>query len=265
MAGLLFQLFTAPFAMLGTSLTYLVSALFLFAVPAREMPLEKPGRQARWYDDISVGLRAVLAEPLVRPTLWMTIVFTLFGAFFAPLYLMYGLKEIGMSPALMGINIAMGGVGALFGALLSNTLTRRLGIGGTVLAGGFLYAAFLALVPLAAGPLWLRTGMMMVAQFGGDAFALAFIIPLTSLQQAILPRPLLGRTRAMFSVAAGGATVVGALVGGALGDWLGTRETLAIAVAGIAAAPLFVAFSPLRRLREIPASEPPRPDGAADG
>ena len=265
LAGLLFQLFTAPFAMLGTSLTYLVSALFLFAVPAREMPLEKPGRQARWYDDISVGLRAVLAEPLVRPTLWMTIVFTLFGAFFAPLYLMYGLKEIGMSPALMGINIAMGGVGALFGALLSNTLTRRLGIGGTVLAGGFLYAAFLALVPLAAGPLWLRTGMMMVAQFGGDAFALAFIIPLTSLQQAILPRPLLGRTRAMFSVAAGGATVVGALVGGALGDWLGTRETLAIAVAGIAAAPLFVAFSPLRRLREIPASEPPRPDGAADG
>ena len=265
LAGTLFQLFTAPLAMLGTSLTYLVSALFLFAVPAREMPLEKPGRSARWYDDILSGLQAVLAEPLVRPTLWMTIVFTLFGAFFAPLYLVYGLKEIGMSPALMGINIAMGGIGALFGALVSNTLARWLGIGGTILAGGFLYAAFLALVPLAEGPFWLRTGMMMVAQFGGDAFALAFIIPLTSLQQAVLPRSLLGRTRATFSVAAGGATVIGALVGGALGDWLGTRETLAIAVAGIGAAPLFVAFSPLRRLSEIPATVPHPPDGAAGG
>jgi predicted MFS family arabinose efflux permease len=239
--------------MLGTSLTYLVSALFLLAVPAKEMPLEKPGRRARWYEDTVIGLRAVLAEPLVRPTLGMTILFTAAGAFFAPLYLVYGLKEIGMSPALMGLNIAMGGVGALFGALLSNTMTRTLGIGRTVLAGGFLYAAFLALVPLATGPLWLRTAMLMVAQFGGDAFALSFIIPLTSLQQAMLPRHLLGRTRGMFSVASGGATVLGALVGGGLGDWLGTRQTLALAVAGIALAPLFVLFSPLSRLKEIPA------------
>ncbi|HSM96229.1 MAG TPA: MFS transporter, partial [Rhizomicrobium sp.] len=42
MAGTLFQFFTAPFAMLGTSLTYLVSALFLFTVPARELPPEEP-------------------------------------------------------------------------------------------------------------------------------------------------------------------------------------------------------------------------------
>ncbi|HJW40501.1 MAG TPA: MFS transporter [Rhizomicrobium sp.] len=262
LAGTLFQLFTAPLAMLGTSLTYLVSALFLLSVPAREMPLERPGGQSRWYEDIGIGLRAVLAEPLVRPSLWMTIVFTMFGAFFAPLYLIYGIKELGMSPALMGVNIAMGGVGALFGALLSNMLTRWLGVGHTVLVGGFLYAAFLVLVPLAAGPLWLRTGMMMVAQFGGDAFALAFIIPLTSLQQAILPRHLLGRTRGMFSVAAGGATVIGALIGGLLGNSLGVRETLAIAVVGIGAAPLFVAFSPLRRLKEIPAAEPKNPSGS---
>jgi MFS family permease len=256
LAGTLFQLFTAPFAMLGTSLTYLVSALFLLAVPVREMPLEKPGRPARWYEDVLAGLDTVLAQPLVRPTLWMTIVFTLFGAFFSPLYLIYGLKEIGMSPALMGINIAMGGVGALFGAMLSNTLTRWLGIGRTIVAGCVLYAAFLALVPLAAGPFWLRVGMMMVAQFGGDAFALAFIIPATSLDQAVLPKHLLGRIRGMFAVASGGAAVAGALIGGVLGDVLGARPTLAIAVAGIGAAPLFVLFSPLWRLQEIPADPP---------
>ncbi|MBL6852413.1 MAG: MFS transporter [Alphaproteobacteria bacterium] len=255
LAGTLYQLLTAPFAMLGTSLTYLVSALFLLTVPAKEMPLEKPGRQPRWYEDIAVGLKTVLDEPLVRPTLWMTIVFTGFGAFFSPLYLMYGLMEIGMSPALMGVTIAMGGVGALFGALLSTTMTRSLGVGGTVVTGGFLYAAFLLLTPLAAGPLWLRTAMMMTGQFGGDAFALAFIIPLTSLQQAVLPRQLLGRTRGMFSVANGAATVIGALVGGALGAWLGARQTLGISVAGIAAAPLFVVFSPLIRLKEIPGEE----------
>jgi MFS family permease len=171
LAGTLFQLFTAPLAMLGTSLTYLVSALFLFAVPANELPPEPAREHRAWYRDAADGLATILAEPLVRPILWMTVVFTLFGAFFAPLYLVYGLKTIGMSPALMGINIAIGGVGALFGASLSNTLTRSFGVGRTILAGGFLYAAFLALVPLARGPLWLSTTMMMIAQFGGDAFA----------------------------------------------------------------------------------------------
>jgi MFS family permease len=256
LAGTLFQLFTAPLAMVGTAFTYLVSAVFLLSLPSKALPLEGPRRRSAWYAGVFEGASAILRAPLVRPVLWMTVVFTFFGAFFAPLYLLYGLKTIGMSPALMGINIAMGGIGALFGALLSNTLTRWLGVGRTVLACGFLYAAFLALVPLARGPFWLSTTMMMVAQFGGDAFALAFIIPLTSLRQAVLPPEMLGRTAAFFSMIAGGATVAGALLGGLLGDWLGVRETLAIAVAGIAAAPVFILFSPLATLREIPIAPP---------
>jgi MFS family permease len=256
LAGTLFQLFTAPLAMLGTALTYLVSAMFLFTLKTNALPAGEARKRSAWYAGVFEGAAAILGAPLVRPVLWMTIVFTFFSAFFAPLYLLYGLKTIGMSPALMGINIAMGGIGALFGALLSNTLTRWIGVGRTVLAGGFLYAAFLALVPLARGPLWLSTTMMMVAQFGGDAFALAFIIPLTSLRQAVFPPQLLGRTAAFFSMSVGGTTVAGALLGGLLGDWLGVRETLAIAVAGIAAAPVFILFSPLGTLRAIPGAPP---------
>ena len=261
LAGTLFQLFTAPLAMLGTAFTYLVSATFLLTLKSKALPAE-PRERSAWYAGVHEGASAILQAPLVRPVLWMTIVFTFFGAFFAPLYLLYGLKTIGMSPALMGINIAMGGIGALFGALLSNTLTRWIGVGRTVLVGGFLYAAFLALVPLAQGPLWLSTTMMMVAQFGGDAFALAFIIPLTSLRQAVLPPAMLGRTAAFFSVIAGGTTVAGALLGGLLGDWLGVRETLGIAVAGIAAAPLFIVFSRLGTLDEIPIAPPEARDSA---
>jgi MFS family permease len=249
-AGTLFQLFTAPFAMLGTSLSYLVSAAFLFAVPARELaPAPKP---ARWHEDLSSGLKAVLDEPLVRPLLGMTVVFTGFGAFFWPLYLLFGIKVLGLSPALMGVTIACGGVGALFGAGLSNALMRRIGVGPTIWGCCFVYTAMLLLVPLAHGPLWLAVAMLMTAQLGGDGFAMAFMIPLTSLRQAMLPPQLLGRTAALFSAVTGGMTVLGAAAGGVLGGWLGIRETLLIAVAGMALAPLFVLFSPLRHLREIP-------------
>jgi predicted MFS family arabinose efflux permease len=72
----------------------------------------------------------------------------------------------------------------------------------------------------------------------------------------------LGRTAAFFGMTAGGATVTGALLGGLFGDWLGVRETLGIAVAGIAVAPVFILFSPLARLREIPI-EPSEPRDSA--
>ncbi|HSM96569.1 MAG TPA: MFS transporter, partial [Rhizomicrobium sp.] len=256
MAGTLFQFFTAPFAMLGTSLTYLVSALFLFTVPARELPPEEPHAISRWSRDVADGWRAILVEPMVRPILWMTVLYTLFGAFFGPLYLLYGLKEIGLSPALMGVNIACGGVGALFGATLSNRLSRRFGVGPTIIGCVILYTCFLALVPLAHGPLWLGTTMLMIAQLGGDGFALAFMIPITSLRQAVLPPALLGRTAALFMAVVGGMTVAGALLGGLLGGWIGIRETLALAVAGMAASSLFLLLSPLRILREIPVRHP---------
>lgn len=88
----------------------------------------------------------------------------------------------------------------------------------------------------------LATAMLMTAQLGGDGFALAFIIPMTSLRQAVLPEVAFGRTAGLFSVVSGGATVAESILGGLLGGALGVRRTLALAVAGIAGARLFVFF-----------------------
>jgi len=251
LAGTLFQLFTAPFAMLGTAFTYLVSALLLWGVPARALPPGPSTQKRRWYHDLGDGLRAILAQPYVRPLFWMTVGSTFFGAFFWPLYLLYGLKMLGLSPWLMGLTIAMGGVGALTAAGLSTRLVRRLGAGATMVGGYFAYALALALVPLAHGPLWLATAMLMIAQFCGDAFAMAAIVPMTSLRQAMLPRAMLGRTAAVFGAVTGAMTVTGALTGGFLGEMLGLREVLSISVTGIVASVSLLLFSPVRKLREI--------------
>ncbi len=270
MAGTLFQLLTAPIAMLGTSITYLASAILLFGVPADRPAARAPTDTPHWRRDAMQGIGAILAHPLLRPLLWMTLLATFFGSFFWPLYLAFGLNTLHMSPALMGITIAAGGAGALFASMLSNALCRRFGIGPTVIVCSFANAGFLALVPLAGGPHGLAVGMLMVAQFAGDAVAVAAIIPMISLRQAVLPGTILGRAVAVFSAASGGATIAGALIGGVLGSMIGTRATLLIAVAGVAATPLFAVFSPLRRLAGIPdeitsASAPHPPDAAADG
>jgi predicted MFS family arabinose efflux permease len=251
LAGVLFQILTPPFAMLATASTYLVSALFLFSIPQREMLPATDMKTPHWREDLRLGLAAILGQPLVRPLLWMALFSPLFGSFFAALYMVYGIRVLGFSPALMGLVIATGGIGALFGTKLASSLSRHIGIGPTIIACGVASSFLAFLIPLANGPLWLRVAMMMLTQFGGDAAGLAVIILSTSLRQAVLPIAMLGRTAAIFR-ATTGVAVVGALAGGWLATIIGIRATLFVAAATYFLTPLFAIFSPLRNLREIP-------------
>jgi predicted MFS family arabinose efflux permease len=70
----------------------------------------------------------------------------------------------------------------------------------------------------------------------------------------VLPARQLGRAGGAFATGNAAAGVAGALVGGALGAAIGPRETLLIAAAGVTAASLFVAASPLRRMLQPPAA-----------
>jgi hypothetical protein len=94
---------------------------------------------------------------------------------------------------------------------------------------------------------------LVVSQFLGDAFGVVPLILAVSLRQNLLPHSLLGRVGATFRASAGGMAVLGALVGGALGEALGLRQTLAIAIVGLLIGPALGALSPLRGVRDMPA------------
>jgi predicted MFS family arabinose efflux permease len=252
LAGTLFQLFTAPFALLGTAFTYLVSASFLFAIPLRKETIHPRHKDAHWLDDLRAGFAAIFAAAEIRPLFWMVLFAPLFGSFFAALYMLYGLRVLGFSPALMGIVIATGGVGALSGASLSSWLAGKLGVGRAIVVGAVASSFFALLIPLANGPLWLRIAIMMLSQFGGDSTGTAVIILSTALRQSVLPQESLGRTAALFRAAGGAAAIVGALAGGVLGETIGIRATMFVAATLYSLTPMFAAFSPLASLRDIP-------------
>lgn len=251
-AGVLFQLLAAPVAMAANAVTYLISAVFLADIRKPETPPE-PEPQARWTDDLALGFAVVWRHPLVRPVYLATAVHGLFGGIFSALYILFCLKVVGLSPGLMGVTIAAGGVGALIGAVLAGWMSRRFGVGPSLLAALALVALSLTLIPLA--PAEPATGMavLVAGQVFGDAFGVVTLILSSTLTQSVLPSAVLGRMGATFKATAGGLAVVGALGGGLLGETLGVRGAIWVAVAGFAVAPLFALSGPLRRLREMPA------------
>jgi hypothetical protein len=86
----------------------------------------------------------------------------------------------------------------------------------------------------------------------GDAFGVATLILGTSLIQTVMPVAVLGRVNATFKAVGGGLAVLGAILGGLLGEVIGVRGAIWVGVAGLAIAPLFSLPGPLRRLHAMP-------------
>ncbi len=171
------------------------------------------------------------------------------------LYSLYTIRDLGLTPAAVGLTIAMGGAGNLLGALLAAPMARRLGLGRTLLFALLASAAATLLIPLAGGPMALVLVMMFAAQLVGDGLSSVYAIHETSLRQAVTPDRLLGRARSSVTVLTAALYPLGALVAGALADTLGARVTLLIAVGGFFLSALWLVFSPVLRLTDHPLPE----------
>lgn len=252
LSGGLFQLLTVPVAIAVNAATYLVSAGFLAVIRKAETPPPPSDKAPSLREDLALGLSAIIHDPFVRPIFVITVAETFFGSFLAGLYVLYAIDTLGLTPAMMGLTIAIGGLGALAGAVLGPVLVDRLGVGRTILLAALGYGVVSALIPLAQGEPWLAMLVLMVAQFVGDGLAVAGSVVAVSLRQTVLPLNIMGRVGAAFHVGTGSVAVVGALLGGILATTVGIRETLFIAAAGLVLAPLWAMFSPLWRLRAMP-------------
>jgi len=249
-AGGLFQLFSAPIAVATSALTYLASALFLATIPpapprlaAGAAPIARPS-----FNPLD-GVRIVLAHPIVRPIWLMAVVGDVFNWFFGALYLIYALEVLKLSTALLGLTIAAGGVGALIGSALAPALTRRLGAGPAIVGSAVAMGLVTFLIPLAHGAPLAAMALLALAQLAGDALRTVKEIGQTSLRQSVMASAELGRAAGAFATGQGVAGFAGALLGGALGSWIGPRETLFLAAAGVTATPIIGLVSPLWRAR----------------
>jgi len=199
----------------------------------------------------------VFGHPQVRPIVLSWMVWSIVGGFFIALYPVFCLRVLHLSEAEFGVVIAMGGVGALGGAVVSRWLVRVLGLGKTLVISSALSLVSAVFIPLAAGP---ATGGVFAAVIGflvahqvlADGFSVAFVIQAVTLRQTVLPKDVLGRANAAIHVCTQGVLPIAAIAAGLLAEAVGTTTAwwIGISIGGLP--PLLLL--PLWRLREMPPS-----------
>ncbi|MFE9135587.1 MFS transporter [Streptomyces sp. NPDC007355] len=245
--GLLVQFLTAPFALLADALTYLVSAGYL----ARIKPVEPaPAPVAKGH--CTEGMRWVLRDRSMRALFAASGTVQFFNYMFHTLFVLYVTIELGIGAGLLGLILGAGAVGGLLGALCSGAVVRRIGIGGSLVAGFLGFTLPLLLIPLAEGPLPLVVAVLFLAEFLSCVGVMLVDIAAGSFQMALIPDAVRARVMGAFRTLNHGFRPIGALVGGLLGTTIGLRPTLWIATVGAVFAVLWVLPSPLPRMRELP-------------
>jgi MFS family permease len=247
--GVLLRVVSAPVLIAADAVSFLLSALFIGRIRHRDVVPDKTTRRPLRVE-IAEGLSFVVRHPLLRRIVACTGIGNFGGAMSGALLVLFALRELHLSASTIGIVFAAGSVGGLIGAVTGARFARWVGEGRAIPLSALLILPFSALVPLAV--LGAPAALIVVSWFGFSWAVVAYNITQVSFRQRLCPPQLLGRMNASVRFIVFGTQPLGALLGGALGSWIGVLPTLwiSVGVAGLAAVP--VLFSPLIRMRDLP-------------
>lgn len=246
LAGVFIQLLTAPVAILFDALSYLWSAVLLGRIRRPEVPLATGEAAPDLWRETAEGMRFVFRHQTLRPLTLCLATLAFFLNFFAPLYVLYAVRDLGLQPAVLGFVVAFGGVSALIGARFAAIAGSRFPVRALLITTLLAYGMSVCFIPMAQGPVWLAAALLVTSQIFGDGLYVTFYTNAVALRQRVTPDPLRGREGGTLHLLTGGLGLVAALAAGILADRFGIRPVLWAAAAGIFASSLWLLALPRR-------------------
>ena len=253
--GVLVGVLTAPYAILLDALSFAGSALLLLRINTREARPE-PAPNRSMLRELGEGLGYVVRHRYWRAMAATTGATNFFWSLVGSVLLVFAVRSLGMSPAVIGLVITLGSLGGLAGALCAARIGRRFGVGPTIVGAAVLFGPPLLLVP-AASRGWaipFLVGAFLLSTAGATIYAITGL----SLMQTLTPERLMGRMNASRRFIVFGTIPLGSLVGGVLASQIGLRPTIWVGAIGACFCFLPIAFSPIRRIGAMPTE--PEPD-----
>lgn len=245
-------LFGAAAALTADAVSFLASAGGLLAIRTKEPRAAEQSDAERqpFREQIRDGVNYVWREPiLLRGVLWSGSAnfFVIMVESLGPVFLV---RDLHLRPGYVGLLLGLGAVGGVAGGLSSGWLARSIGSARVCWLSMTVFALPGLLIP-AAGP-GVRVLLFAVGWMSWTFSATVCAISLLSYRQATCPPELLARVGATSRWVNWGTLPLGGVVGGVLGSTIGVHQTLWIAVIGGCASGLWLFFSPLRGMRDIP-------------
>ncbi|MGV9302373.1 MULTISPECIES: MFS transporter [unclassified Nonomuraea] len=250
--SVLVNAFIATQVLLVNVVTLIVSAISCALIRKPEPVPERNAEQQGVFSSIAEGLRWVLRDPLIRPSMIAAGFYMFFYTGIEVLLPLWVIKGLGMEEYWVGILLAIGGPGAILGSLLATRSMKKIGIGPSFFWMTVVGNLSLLLVGLATGPTWLIVVMIGLTQFLLGVTGPIAMVSSATLRMGATPQHLQGRVMASQRAVALGLAPVGAFLMGLLAEGVGLRTTMLICAVGTVIPIIVLALSPVPRTKGMP-------------
>jgi predicted MFS family arabinose efflux permease len=244
LAGLLVQLLTPPIAVLAEALSFLVSALLLRSLRTPER--HEPAASRGIWRDVAEGLRVSTTHPVLRALLGAGVTINFFAMTYTAVHLLYMINILAVPQGMIGILIALSGVGGLLGAWSAARLAKRYSDNRVLLFSVLFFPAEITVVGVLDGALWWKLAVLAATSTMTGGIVVAYATCMGSITMREATPQLRGRVNATTTFAVQGVMSIGALTGGLLAEFVGLRPVIFLSAAGIALSAAWIWTSPLR-------------------
>ncbi len=248
-AGAILSVLTAPLVVFGDVLGYLSSSLSLLWIKRPEPSMGGAHGRSTWHD-VREGLSVVFGDKRLRAIAATTATSNLFSNAFGAITLKYLNVNLSLSFTAIALAVGIGSLGGVLGAVTSKRYIGALGVGMSIIVG-----AIVGSIPPIAFYFAVPSDAFLVAVAVGFFTSLGVLwynIPQVSYRQALVPEALQGRMNATMRTIVWGTIPLGGLMGGVVGDLIGTRLTMGVMAVLGSLAFLWVLLSPVRKVKDMP-------------
>ena len=250
----LIQIAAAPIAIFFSVGAYLLSAALFSRMRVDESSVERQAEseQEGGFRSALAGMKFIRDNRILMGVAASNGTLNLFKAAIEAVAILYIVRELEVPPAMLGVIFAIGSLSLIPAALAASRLPRRFGVGRTLLLTVGVIVLSDLVVPILAGPLWFILVALLVHETFLATGFISFSVSQVSLRQSLTPDSMQGRMNSLMTVSARSAVPIGALIGGVMGEFIGLREALFIAVVGEAASVIWLIYFGVWRVKEMP-------------
>jgi MFS family permease len=253
-AGVLIASIGAAYTIVIDAASFLVSGGLTLTIRRTEPKPEPRPSHRSLRDDIKDGLSFVVGHPILKRIVGCTGTSNFFSSAFLAVEAVFLVRALGASPGVIGLVFSLGSVGGLVGGAFAGRIARRVGSARVIWMSIAVIGPFQFLAALAV-PGW-GVALVGISAFATSIGSVVYNSAQVSYRQAICPPALLGRMNASVRFIVWGTMPLGGLAGAIAGALIGVRTTVFLTAVGQTSAALWLVFSPLYGMRDIPTDAP---------
>ncbi|WGD38567.1 MFS transporter [Lysinibacter sp. HNR] len=236
LGGVLATAYKPEYLISINSVTFLIALVALLFLPGRyrilpQPPTEKDSPNPKIFEDVLSGLRLVWQSRQIRLVVTSGAFLNIFVAGASALFVLFVTRTLGYNPTILGISVALLGVGAFCGAATYPYWSKKFHEGQCVALGLTSMALGTILLALSAWtsiPLATLLAAQVLIGYGTPIINIALV----TLRQKLTPPGALGKVNASARVAIMSSLPLGALIISFIGEKLGIPAALWVAAIG---------------------------------